>query len=60
MNHGSMPSIGAGRLRMIPTARARASDSARAAVLGLNPTSRATSRMRCRVADETPGWPFRA
>ena len=60
MNHGSMPRIRAGRHRVRPTARALAPESARAALFGLKPISWAMATMRCRVASETPGWPFSA
>jgi hypothetical protein len=43
-----------------PNAPARPSDSARAALLGWNPTSAAMARMRSRVAADTPGWLLRA
>src|SRR4051794_27271268 len=60
MKKGSMPSIRAGRHRARPTALAVAPESARAALLGLNPISAAIARIRCRVASDTPGWPFSA
>src|SRR4029450_4808266 len=52
--------IRAGRLKVSPTAFALALDSARAALLGLKPISRAIATIRCRVASDTPGWPLRA
>ena len=60
MKNGSMPRMRAGRHRVRPTALALAPESARAALLGLKPISRAMATIRCRVASDTPGWPLRA
>src|SRR5262245_36502283 len=60
MKNGSTLRIRAGRLSVRPTAAALAPDRARAALFGLKPISRAIAMIRCRVASDTPGWPFRA
>jgi hypothetical protein len=58
--NGSTPSIFAGRASTSPNAPARAADSARAALLGCQPISAASSITRRRVDSDTPGWPLRA
>src|SRR5882757_1484083 len=60
MKYGSEPSVRGGRANTKPTARARESESARAAVLGRQPISCAIVTTRCRVCSETPGCPFNA
>ncbi len=51
----STPSVAAGRASTNPTVAAPSPDSARAAVLGRQPSCSATRRTRARVASETPG-----
>ncbi|GGI98801.1 hypothetical protein GCM10010121_006320 [Streptomyces brasiliensis] len=50
----------AGRARTKPTVAAPSPDSARAAVLGRQPSCSATRRTRSRVTWETPGRPLSA
>ncbi|GHH17708.1 hypothetical protein GCM10018780_61460 [Streptomyces lanatus] len=52
--------MSAGRASTKPTVAAPSPDSARAAVLGRQPSSSATCRTRSRVSSETPGRPFNA
>ncbi len=51
----STPRVCAGRARTSPTAPERSPDRARAALLGCQPSSSATRRIRARVSRETPG-----
>jgi len=60
MKKDSMPRMRAGRSTTSPSAPARPSDRARAALLGCQPYSAAMARMRRRVFSETPGRPFSA
>ncbi|GLW46445.1 hypothetical protein Stsp02_21070 [Streptomyces sp. NBRC 14336] len=52
--------MSAGRASTKPTVAAPSPDSARAAVLGRQPSSSATRRTRSRVSSETPARPFSA
>ncbi|CAM5613861.1 hypothetical protein STENM223S_05289 [Streptomyces tendae] len=56
----STPRVWAGRARTKPTVAAPSPDSARAAVLGRQPSCSATRRTRSRVISETPGRSFSA
>ena len=53
--NGSARSVSGGRAMTRPTANASDTDSARARELGVQPSSRATSRMRSRVVGGDPG-----
>ena len=53
--NGSARSVSGGRATTRPTASAFETDSARPRGLGVQPSSRATSRIRARVAGATPG-----
>ena len=53
--NGSARSVSGGRAITSPTASARETDSARARELGVQPSSRATARIRSRVSAATPG-----
>ncbi|GGT74015.1 hypothetical protein GCM10010272_16820 [Streptomyces lateritius] len=55
MKKGSTPSVDAGRRTTRPTAWARAPLSARAALLGRQPSSSAIALIEARVASDTPG-----
>jgi hypothetical protein len=58
--NGSISSWSTDRESSSPTARARASVSARAEALGRHPSSSAASRIRRRVSSATPGRPLTA
>ena len=58
--NGSARSVSGGRATTRPTASAFETDSARPRGLGVQPSSRATSRIRARVAGATPGRLFNA
>ena len=53
--NGSARRVSGGRAITRPTASALETDKARARALGVQPISRATARIRSRVAGATPG-----
>ena len=53
--NGSEPRVSGGRAMTRPTAIDREADRARARWLGVQPSSRATARIRSRVSGATPG-----